>query len=102
MNRKGVILDPSQDPQVHSQLPLWNLFAEYILIPLLIHIKIDKDSCIRLYHVMILLNKLDTVMYEAQRQGRISFYLTSHGESAAQVGSSYGLDPEDLVFGEQS
>ena len=48
---------------------------------------------------MIQLTKLDNVMYEAQRQGRISFYLTSHGESAAQLGSSFGLNPDDLVFG---
>ena len=48
---------------------------------------------------MIMLNKLDTVMYEAQRQGRISFYMQNHGEIAAQLGSAHALDPKDLVFG---
>lgn len=38
-------------------------------------------------------------MYESQRQGRISFYLTNHGETAAQVGSAAGLNNQDLVFG---
>lgn len=37
-------------------------------------------------------------MYEAQRQGRISFYMPNHGESAAQLGSAHALNPKDLVF----
>ena len=48
---------------------------------------------------MVTLGKLDTVMYEAQRQGRISFYMPNHGETAAQIGSAAGLSNEDLVFG---
>ena len=38
-------------------------------------------------------------MYEAQRQGRVSFYMQNHGETAAQYGSAAALDPKDLVFG---
>lgn len=52
-----------------------------------------------MYKQMNLLTKLDTIMYEAQRQGRISFYMTNHGEVAAQVGSSVALDPEDMIYG---
>ena len=48
---------------------------------------------------MVKLTKLDSVMYEAQRQGRISFYMPNHGESAAQLGSAHALDSKDLVFG---
>lgn len=48
---------------------------------------------------MITLGKLDTIMYEAQRQGRISFYMPNHGETAAQLGSAHALNPNDLVFG---
>lgn len=48
---------------------------------------------------MTVLAKLDTIMYEAQRQGRISFYMPNHGESAAQLGSAHALNPKDLVFG---
>ena len=47
---------------------------------------------------MALLFQLDTIMHEAQRQGRITFYLTNHGESAAQLGSAAALNPKDLVF----
>ena len=52
-----------------------------------------------MYKTMTVLAKLDKIMYEAQRQGRISFYLTNHGEVAAQVGSAAALEPADLVYG---
>ena len=52
-----------------------------------------------MYTTMMLLQKLDLIMYEAQRQGRISFYMPNHGESAAQLGSAHALNPKDLVFG---
>jgi len=42
---------------------------------------------------------MDTVMYEAQRQGRISFYMQNQGEVSAQIGSAAALNPKDLVFG---
>ena len=32
---------------------------------------------------MITLNTMDMIMYEAQRQGRISFYMTSYGEEGS-------------------
>ncbi len=51
---------------------------------------------------MITLQKLDTVMYETQRQGRISFYMQNQGETAAQLGSAHALDINDLVFGKTS
>jgi len=51
---------------------------------------------------MTLLTKLDSIMYEAQRQGRISFYLTNHGEAATQLGSAAALNPHDLVYGKKS
>lgn len=37
-------------------------------------------------------------MYEAQRQGRISFYMQNHGETAAQLGSAAALDANDIVY----
>jgi 2-oxoisovalerate dehydrogenase E1 component alpha subunit len=76
MNRKGVVLDPEQDP------------------------KLEKEELLKIYKAMNLLTKFDTVMYEAQRQGRISFYMQNHGEVSAQIGSAAALDPQDLVYGQ--
>ncbi|KAJ2171760.1 hypothetical protein GGH16_002682 [Coemansia sp. RSA 560] len=48
---------------------------------------------------MLVLNAMDQVLYEAQRQGRISFYMTSFGEEAL-IGSAAALHPKDMVFGQ--
>lgn len=76
MNRKGEIIDESQDP------------------------KIDKDTVIKMYHDMTLLNTMDKVLYDSQRQGRISFYMTNFGEEGTHIGSAAALNPKDLVFGQ--
>ena len=34
------------------------------------------------------------IMYESQRQGRISFYMTNYGEEGTHVGSAAALDPQ--------
>ena len=47
---------------------------------------------------MIKLQVMDTFLYEAQRQGRISFYLTSNGEEAINIASAAALSLEDIVF----
>ena len=47
---------------------------------------------------MTLLNTMDRILYESQRQGRISFYMTNYGEEGIQIGSAAGLDPNDLIF----
>jgi 2-oxoisovalerate dehydrogenase E1 component alpha subunit len=53
-----------------------------------------------MYHDMTLLNVLDRILYESQRQGRISFYMTNFGEEATHIGSAAALNPKDLVYGQ--
>ncbi len=53
-----------------------------------------------MYHSMTLLNTMDRILYESQRQGRISFYMTNYGEEGTHIGSAAALDPKDLVFGQ--
>jgi 2-oxoisovalerate dehydrogenase E1 component alpha subunit len=43
---------------------------------------------------------MDPILYEAQRQGRISFYMTSFGEEATHMGSAAALSLSDVVFGQ--
>ncbi|KAI8382452.1 thiamine diphosphate-binding protein [Blakeslea trispora] len=42
---------------------------------------------------------MDGILYEVQRQGRISFYMTHYGEEA-MIGSAAALSPHDVVFGQ--
>jgi len=54
----------------------------------------------KMYKDMTLLNTMDRILYESQRQGRISFYMTNYGEEGTHIGSAAALDPSDLVFGQ--
>ncbi|KAF5315208.1 hypothetical protein D9619_007091 [Psilocybe cf. subviscida] len=49
---------------------------------------------------MQLLPVLDNVLYNVQRQGKISFYMTAHGEEATIVGSAAALANDDEVMGQ--
>jgi 2-oxoisovalerate dehydrogenase E1 component alpha subunit len=51
-----------------------------------------------MYIDMVTLQMMDTVFYEAQRQGRISFYLTTLGEEALNIASAAALTADDLVL----
>ncbi len=47
---------------------------------------------------MIKLRTMDSLLYEAQRQGRISFYMTSTGEEAIHFGSQRAWLPSDPIY----
>jgi TPP-dependent pyruvate/acetoin dehydrogenase alpha subunit len=49
---------------------------------------------------MTILNSMDRVLYESQRQGRISFYMTNYGEEGTHFGSAAAINDDDLVFGQ--
>ncbi|KAF9533097.1 branched-chain alpha-keto acid dehydrogenase E1-alpha subunit [Crepidotus variabilis] len=61
---------------------------------------IDKAFARRLYESMQMLPTLDNVLYNVQRQGKISFYMTAHGEEATIVGSAAALELDDEVLGQ--
>ncbi|XP_052870051.1 2-oxoisovalerate dehydrogenase subunit alpha, mitochondrial [Anopheles cruzii] len=76
MNNEGVIDDASQDPNL------------------------DQATVRKMFRDMVLLNTMDKILYESQRQGRISFYMTNFGEEASHIGSAAALSPEDWVYGQ--
>ena len=41
---------------------------------------------------------MDLLMFEAQRQGRLSFYMVSAGEEGISIGSASALHPSDVIF----
>ena len=41
---------------------------------------------------------MDKLLYDAQRHGRITFYMTSIGEEAIHFGSAAGLQHDDMVY----
>ncbi|CAI2349520.1 unnamed protein product [Caenorhabditis sp. 36 PRJEB53466] len=75
-NAVGDVIDRSQDPN----------FSE--------------ETSLKLYKTMTQLNIMDRILYDSQRQGRISFYMTSFGEEGNHVGSAAALEPQDLIYGQ--
>lgn len=60
--------------------------------------ELNKEEALKLYRDLVFIRVLDERMINAQRQGRIPFYLASLGEEAASVGSAAALDFEDMIF----
>nr|XP_023015787.1 2-oxoisovalerate dehydrogenase subunit alpha, mitochondrial [Leptinotarsa decemlineata] len=62
--------------------------------------KLPDETLVKMYKDMTLLNVMDKILYESQRQGRISFYMTNYGEEATHIGSAAALSMNDLVYGQ--
>jgi 2-oxoisovalerate dehydrogenase E1 component alpha subunit len=75
MDSDGNIVDNTRDPQSAPDCEILNW-----------------------YRNMLTVSILDRIMYDAQRQGRISFYMVSAGEEGIAVGSASALQPEDVIF----
>ncbi len=59
---------------------------------------LTDQEVVKLYLDMVTVSIMDIIMYDAQRQGRLSFYVVSAGEEAVCVGSASALTKEDVVF----
>ncbi|CAH0552704.1 unnamed protein product [Brassicogethes aeneus] len=76
MDRRGNIIRESEDPNL------------------------PDGTILKMYKDMTLLSIMDKILYESQRQGRISFYMTNYGEEAAHIGSAAALTNDDVVYGQ--
>ncbi|KAL0108645.1 hypothetical protein PUN28_015242 [Cardiocondyla obscurior] len=61
-------------------------------------LQLNDVYLLKMYRDMVTLNIMDKIMYEAHRQGRISFYMTNTGEEAVQIGSAAALTLEDVIY----
>jgi len=60
--------------------------------------ELSRPAALALMATMVRVSEFDKIFLDAQRQGRISFYMTSRGEEAASVGSAAALLPDDWVL----
>ncbi|KAI4378816.1 hypothetical protein MLD38_016245 [Melastoma candidum] len=60
-------------------------------------LEVSEEVAVRMYTAMVTLSQMDSIFYEAQRQGRISFYVTSIGEEAINIASAAALTDDDLI-----
>lgn len=75
MNSDGVIVDSSHEPK-----------------------DLDPEEVLTWYRNMVSVSIMDIIMFDAQRQGRIPFYMVSAGEEGIAVGSAAALQASDLIF----
>lgn len=61
---------------------------------------LEKAMALKIYRAMVFTRILDERMVAAQRQGRLSFYLTCAGEEAAVVGTAAAFSNDDMLMGQ--
>jgi 2-oxoisovalerate dehydrogenase E1 component alpha subunit len=85
---------------LHRQCPMLHLDNN----PLLQTAKFEypdtasTNTLMRAYTQMIRLRQMDSILQNAQRQGRISFYMTCRGEEAIHFGAATALTLDDTVL----
>jgi len=57
-----------------------------------------KNTLLRAHRQMIRFREMDKMLESSQRQGRISFYMTSRGEEAIHIGAAAALTLNDIVL----
>jgi len=89
-------------PHVHdlpAKMPVFRIMDdEGVVVPNAVAPELDQEMCVRMMETMINVNEFDRVFFDAQRQGRLSFYFTNRGEEAQAVGSGAALKPEDWLW----
>jgi len=60
----------------------------------------SKDTLKRLLRHMLRLREMDEIFKNAQRQGRVSFYLTCRGEEGIHFGAASALKDQDVILGQ--
>ncbi|KAK7414611.1 hypothetical protein QQX98_006548 [Neonectria punicea] len=88
-----------ENPESYPALPTYRVVDQHgVVVDSSFTPDISDEEVIRLYKDMVFISIMDLIMFDAQRQGRLSFYMVSAGEEAVSVGSSSVLDREDVMF----
>lgn len=68
------------------------------LYPKVVEPELSQEFALKIYRDLVFIRVFDERMVNAQRQGRISFYMPCLGEEAASIGSAAALEAQDMVF----
>lgn len=68
------------------------------LYPKAVEPELSQEFALKIYRDLVFIRVFDERMVNAQRQGRISFYMPCLGEEAASIGSAAALEAQDMVF----
>ncbi|KAF8472041.1 thiamine diphosphate-binding protein [Kalaharituber pfeilii] len=88
-----------QSPGDAPDIPTYRLMdTDGVVIDVSNEPKVPKEMALKMYRDMVAVSIMDMIMYDSQRQGRISFYMVSAGEEGIAVGSAAALEPDDVIF----
>ena len=75
------------DPTLNKRWSMFSILDRFgKCLPGAVVPSIEREKMLDMYTVMSRVQTLDDVFFNAQRQGRISFYMQSAGEEAIQIG----------------
>ncbi|PHH65924.1 hypothetical protein CDD81_872 [Ophiocordyceps australis] len=88
-----------ETPDSYSALPTYRVVDQHgEVVDSSFKADISDQEVVKLYMDMLYISIMDLIMFDAQRQGRLSFYMVSAGEEAVSVGSASVLDAEDPIY----
>lgn len=88
-----------EQPSAHDAMPTYRAVDQNgDVIDSAFKPDLTDDEVVGLYKNMLLISIMDLIMFDSQRQGRISFYMVSAGEEAVCVGSASALTKDDVIF----
>ncbi|XP_050452383.1 2-oxoisovalerate dehydrogenase subunit alpha, mitochondrial [Cataglyphis hispanica] len=82
----------------YESIPIYRILEPTQMAELPKDEKLNETNMIKMYCNMMVISEMDKILYESQRQGRISFYMTNTGEEAVQIGSAAALTLEDMIY----
>ncbi|KAF2203573.1 2-oxoisovalerate dehydrogenase-like protein subunit alpha [Delitschia confertaspora ATCC 74209] len=86
-------------PATQEAIPTFRVMNQYgEVLDKEMGVDTTDEEALSYYQSMVLLSVMDLIMFEAQRQGRLSFYMVSAGEEAIAIGSASALSPSDVLF----
>jgi 2-oxoisovalerate dehydrogenase E1 component alpha subunit len=107
-HERNIVLQPGKmptsnelhfiEPSAVPQVPAYRVLNPDGVLEGELDPTLTNDKIISIYRQMWQLNTFDKIMYESQRQGRISFYMTNFGEEAVAFGTAAALDESDWIY----
>ncbi|CEJ94226.1 Putative Dehydrogenase E1 component [[Torrubiella] hemipterigena] len=88
-----------ESPESHQAMPTYRVVDQHgVVVDTSFEPDLSEAEIVKLYTDMLYISIMDLIMFDAQRQGRLSFYMVSAGEEAVSVGSASALDKDDVMF----
>jgi hypothetical protein len=88
-----------EEPATRPALPTYRAVDQHgVAVDPAFKPDLSDAEVVKLYRDMLTVSIMDLIMFDAQRQGRLSFYMVSAGEEAVSVATASALTKEDVVF----